>query len=212
MSIAYPRPATNEIHNNNRLDVLNFVETSCRCVCTFDGVIGATPDADFIERNELAETTPEELNELIFRREMSFLHYARDIRVFDREFYIGAVDTVREHSIMVVNGRVVIFKKKNIARFLTAMRAHEVWSGSAYDTLAMVTKWDRTRPVIEELIIMGLFGDFQPCQSKNFSFDIMSPVFLDRLKNCLRITTFSEEEKVMLDVFKQAYELYICMT
>jgi hypothetical protein len=193
-------------------DVNRFKQTSCRTVCTFDGIDGKNPDAEFITRNGL--------------REMTSLNLAYDAqqqesdKVLYKEFgIVNKKGTDAEVSIAVINGTVIFFKKANLTRFVAAMHLIKLWPSRTVDfreqeaclaMLTMVATWDHNKSVIEELITLGLFGDFQPCSSKYYSYAIKSELLRKRLKTNLRIETFTPDEEITMQLFKEAYELFVC--
>lgn len=56
--------------------------------------------------------------------------------------------------------RLLLYKKSQYDIFSEAMRMF----GFTVD-LNFVATWDRERPIAEEFMIMGLFGDIEPCES-----------------------------------------------
>lgn len=56
--------------------------------------------------------------------------------------------------------RLLLYKKKQYEIFSEAMHLF----GLSVD-LNLIATWDRERPIVEEFVIMGLFGDIEPCES-----------------------------------------------
>jgi hypothetical protein len=186
-------------------DIKAFNESSCICVCTIDGVRDVNVNKLFIEKHNLPESDEEEITESF--RNVASMTWMRDKKIFESLglgpglVYETRVDTSNV-AITVINGVVIVYKRHNVIAYLRAIELHSLFSSSKFKLLELLTKWDNKRPVLEELLIMGLFGDFEPCGSGYFSLDLKS----DSDKKIKQLRKRSEQ---IFEVFSQAYYLYI---
>jgi hypothetical protein len=178
------------------MDIKAFNESSCRCVCTIDGVRDVNVNQLFIKEHNLPESNEEEITESF--RNVASMTWMRDKKIFES---LGLVD-ISNVAITVINGVVIVYKRHNVIAYLRAIELHSLFSSSKFKLLELLTKWDNKRPVLEELLIMGLFGDFEPCGSGYFSLDLKS----DSDKKIKQLRKRSEQ---IFEVFSQAYYLYI---
>jgi hypothetical protein len=149
-----------------------------------------------LSRNNLPESNEEEITESF--RNVASMTWMRDKKIFES---LGLVD-ISNVAITVINGVVIVYKRHNVIAYLRAIELHSLFSSSKFKLLELLTKWDNKRPVLEELLIMGLFGDFEPCGSGYFSLDLKS----DSDKKIKQLRKRSEQ---IFEVFSQAYYLYI---
>lgn len=177
------------------LDIQLFRDTSCRCVCTMDKVRDFDANGLFIEKYGLAESKEADFQERTAEH-LSSGRWMRDRDVFES---LG-VKHKSDISIAVVSGVVIVYRLENVRAFHEAMRAHELWFSSAYELLKLLTTWNKERPPVEELMIMGLFGDFKPCASRFFELDLGS----DHEK----IKKLRSRDENIFETFRQAYQLY----
>jgi len=179
------------------MDIKAFNESSCRCVCTIDGVRDVNVNQLFIEEHNLPESNEEEITESF--RNVASMTWMRDKKIFES---LGLGPGLVNVAITVINGVVIVYKRHNVIAYLRAIELHSLFSSSKFKLLELLTKWDNKRPVLEELLIMGLFGDFEPCGSGYFSLDLKS----DSDKKIIQLRKRSEQ---IFEVFSQAYYLYI---
>ena len=174
-----------------KTDVAKFAASTCRCICTPDG----TPQRInklLIAVHGYTNTTEKEFDEALSRD--------KDALLFS-ELNQGR-DFAEKNGIVVVADALIVYNKKNVNLYFTAMRDSELWELSALEMLALVATWDKTRPLVEELIIMGLFGDFQPCRSKEFSHSLKFGPFAERAR---------AQDAEMLTRFREAHDAFASM-
>jgi hypothetical protein len=183
--------------NRFKRDIAEFAASTCRCICTPDGTVQRINKV-LIAQYGYTDTTEQEVDDALFgdndaRRE-------KDDQLF-RELGQGT-DFAEKNGIVVVGDALIVYKRKNLCLYFTAMRDSNLWEFSALKMLALVATWDKTRPLVEELLIMGLFGDFQPCQSKEYS-------------RSLKIGSFAEWARTidakMLSRFRVAHDAFANM-
>ena len=183
--------------NRFKRDIAEFAASTCRCICTPDG----TPqrlNQLLIQKYGYTDTTEQDFDEALLGDKAA--RRGKDDLLFS-ELGQGRV-FAEKNGIVVVGDALIVYNKKNLCLYFTAMRDSNLWEFSALKMLALVATWDKTRPLVEELIIMGLFGDFQPCRSKEFSRSLTHGSFAEWART---------QDGQMLSRFRGAHDAFVSM-
>lgn len=110
-----------------------------------------------------------------------------------------------------VEKRLLLYKKRQYGLFKNAMEM----SGLTVD-LSLIATWDRERPIAEEFVIMGLYGDIEPCESmlrpewvKKALSDKMNDPVLRRDERGMLAEKVKMYRQATWDRFLAAYEIFV---
>lgn len=157
--------------------VEDFASKPCRTVMTFDGNDALNQfQIDLILWYDNI-TTDKNAAESLFARDL-----------MNKYAYLGERLPRDISAFFCDKNKIIMFRKEQYEKYGKVMKNH----GFPDPSLSLIKTWDRDRPFIEELMIMGLFGDFKPCES----FEQSEGVYLMRLNYLEKILT---EERVRRD-------------
>ena len=148
------------VYENGELSrmVVDFASKPCRTVMTFDGhEVLKQFQTDLIawykkERKDRPEIT-----------------FASDLM----DKYLDTTLSRDISALFCDENKIIMFRKEQYEKYVAVMRKN----GFPDPSLHLIKTWDKERPFIEELMIMGLFGDFEPCKS----FEQTHMVYLQRI-------------------------------
>ena len=175
--------------------------TTCRCLCVMEN---SADDQLFIDTfSTLLYNTTEE--SFLARQTTRFYEYKVDAKIFK---YLGISDpSLSKHEgdvllIGVVDKSVIVYKYKKLVEFHDAMKKYGLGPSSAYGLLKLTARRGG-RSQVEQLIVMGLLGVFEPCSCVlDHQLDLGS-------QTSETIANLREMDPDAFEKFRKAYELYM---